>query len=86
MESLTFNLQIDMFVTNTDEWENQDSFWCAFNSGAFRELQSGNCYSWESKRWHIGKVEKNRYNSYDLVESTNDSLRTDDEALAKLPE
>lgn len=86
METLKFTLQIDMFRTNTDEWESQDSFWCAFNEGAFREDSSGNCKTWEDTWWHIGKVEKNRYNSYDLVQGTGKIYKTEEEALEALPE
>ena len=84
MEALEFNLQIDMFRTNDDEWENQDSFWCAYNEGSFRETSSGNCKKWEDDWWHIGKVQKNQYNSYDLIQGTNRLYRTEEEALIEL--
>lgn len=56
MESLKFNLQIDMFRTNNDDWENEDSFYCVFNEGHFRDTSSGNCYKWGNDYWNIGKA------------------------------
>ena len=85
MEALTFNLQIDMFTTNTDDWESQDIFWCIFNSGCFRNTSSGNCQPFEDDFWKIGQVQKNRYNSHDLIREANDSVyRDQDEALKAL--
>lgn len=84
MESLNFNLQIDMFTTSNDEWEMQNIFYCIFNEGHFRELSSGNSYTWADQWYHIGKVEKNQYNSYDLVFMTNKVYRTEDEAMTDL--
>jgi hypothetical protein len=84
MESLKFNLQLENFTTVDDEWENQNSFWCAFSDGYFREESSGNCKEWNCEWWHIGKVEKNKYNSYDLVKGVNKVYKTVDEALEAL--
>lgn len=82
MQQVEFNLQIEMFLTNNDNWEKQDTFWCAYNEGYFRNTSTGNCNKWEDKWWRIGKVEKNRYNSYDLIqEHDNRIYNTDDEAL-----
>lgn len=84
MENITFNLQIESFLTVDDSWENEDSFWCVFNKGYFRSTKTGNCISWEDDYFQIGKVEKNQYNSYDLIEETNKIYRDSDEALKVL--
>jgi hypothetical protein len=84
MSPQEFVLQIEMFLTNTDTWETQDSFFCAFNEGFFRSLTNGNCFIWKDNYWHIGKVEKNNYNSYDLVIADPHVYRTEDMALKAL--
>lgn len=81
MEPTTFELQIETFSTNDDNWESMDSFWCAFKEGAFRSTESGNCTKWEDDYWHIGKVLKNEpYNCYDVI-SMGNIFRTEEEAL-----
>lgn len=84
MESLKFVLQIELFITNNDDWVSKDSFYCIFNKGYFREFSSGNCYEWNEKRYHIGKVKTNSYNSFDLIKINNSSYRTEEEALQAL--
>ena len=60
MEAVNFILQICDFKTNTDEWEELETFDCAFNSGYFKDTSSGNCKAWESDVWHTGKVRRNQ--------------------------
>lgn len=85
MEALSFILQVDMFRTLNDDWERQICFYYAFNEGYFKEISSGNCYKWnDAKYWHIGKVEKNQYNSYDVIVLTGKSYKNEDEACLAL--
>jgi len=84
MKLLNFNLQIEMFRTINDNWENQEVFWCAFNEGYFRDDQSESCIKWSNDWWHIGKVKVNRWNSHDVIETSNKVFRTEEEACAYL--
>jgi hypothetical protein len=82
MQPTQFELQIEDFVTIDDSWENQDSFWCAFREGYFRNISTGNCAFWENDWWTIGKVTKNQYGSYDLISSFGSKMyKTESEAF-----
>lgn len=85
MEELKFIFQIDNFITNNDDWENKDQFWCVYNSGYFLNTLNESARKWTDERFSIGKVAKDEWrNSFNLIKSTDHSYLTEEEALKAL--